>query len=102
MNTFLFQTMNARYLIIRILLLLIPYVILTFVVLNDGGSNSIGGGGYDLSGLVYGTLLFAVIFVWLFWMVIEGFTSKDQSKHKALLPLLILGFIALIAAWFIT
>ena len=45
--------MNKRF-IIKLSVLVLPFCILT-LVLHDGQSgDSIGGGGYDLSGLVYG------------------------------------------------
>lgn len=88
--------------VLKISILLIPYIILS-LILHDGGSGGgIGGGGYDLSGLVYGLLLFAVTIIWLIWMGISYVVSKTAAGKKLHLRLLIIGLIALIAAWFIT
>jgi hypothetical protein len=73
------------------------------LILHDGGSGGgVGGGGYDLSGLVYGLLLFTVTIVWLIWMGISYAVSKTAAGKKLHLRLLIIGLVALIAAWFIT
>lgn len=88
--------------ILKLSFLVIPFSILS-LVLHDGSSGgSIGGGGYDLSGLVYGLMLFAVIIVWLLWMLVSYSLSKTASDKKLHLKLLLIGLIALIAAWFIT
>lgn len=88
--------------ILKLSFLVIPFSILS-LVLHDGSSGgSIGGGGYDLSGLVYGLMLFAVIIVWLLWMLVSYSLSKTASDKKLHLKLLLTGLIALIAAWFIT
>jgi len=72
-------------------------------VLHDGGSGGgIGGGGYDLSGLVYGSLLFGCVLIWLLWMLVSYLTSKDIANRKLHLTLLLTGLAALVAAWFIT
>lgn len=82
--------------------LVIPFGILT-LILHDGQSGgSIGGGSYDLSGLVYGMLLFASIAVWMIWMLICYFISKTPLGRKMYLKLLLIGIIALVAAWFVT
>lgn len=88
--------------ILKLSFLVIPFSILS-LVLHDGSSGgSIGGGGYDLSGLVYGLMLFAVIIVWLLWMLVSYSLSKTALDKKLHLKLLLIGLIALIAAWFIT
>ncbi|ETZ22165.1 hypothetical protein [Pedobacter sp. V48] len=82
--------------------LVVSFTILS-LVLHDGGSGgSIGGGGYDLSGLVYGLLLFVVIIIWLIWMLISYSISKTPIDKKLHLKLLFIGLVALIAVWFIT
>jgi len=88
--------------ILKISFLVVPFIIFS-LVLHDGGSGgSIGGGGYDLSGLVYGSMLFAVIIIWLIWMMISYSLSKTAIDKKLHFRLLIIGLIALIAAWFVT
>lgn len=95
-------TSSINKFILKISILVIPYIILS-LILHDGGSGGgVGGGGYDLSGLVYGLLLFAVTIVWLIWMGISYAVSKTAAGKKLHLRLLIIGLVALIAAWFIT
>ena len=93
------STNNA---ILKLTFLVIPFAILTGV-LHDGQSGGVGGGGsYDLSGLVYGMLMFAFIVVWLIWMLISYSMSSTPEKRKMHLMLLLVGLAALIAAWFVT
>lgn len=93
---------TTRKFILKLSFLVIPFIILT-LVLHDGQSGgTIGGGGYDLSGLVYGLMLFAIIGVWLIWMLIAYFISKTTTGKKLNLQLLLIGLVALVAAWFIT
>jgi hypothetical protein len=88
--------------ILKLSFLVVPFLILS-LVLHDGPSGaSVGGGGYDLSGLVYGSMLFAVIMVWLMWMLISYSRSKTAIDKKLHLRLLMIGLTALIAAWFVT
>jgi len=87
--------------IIKLLCLLVPFTILTLVLHSGGSSGGVGGGGYDLSGLVYGGLLFAVVIIWFLWMLIGYFNAKDAIQNQQLL-LLIIGVAAFVAAWFIT
>lgn len=93
--------MSTTEFIIKLACLLIPFTILTFVLHDGGSSGGVGGGGYDLSGLVYGSLLFAIIIIWLIWMLISYFAGKDVNQSLQLV-LLGIGVIALVAAWFIT
>ncbi|TKC06094.1 hypothetical protein [Pedobacter frigoris] len=94
--------MNSTKFILKLFFLIVPFIILS-LVLHDGGSGgSIGGGGYDLSGLVYGLLLFAVVIIWLIWMLISYSISKNATDKKLHLKLLLIGLTALVAAWFIT
>jgi len=93
---------TSRKFILKLSFLVIPFVILS-LVLHDGSSGgSIGGGGYDLSGLVYGSMLFAAIIMWMIWMLISYSISTTAMGKKLHLRLLLIGVIALIAAWFIT
>jgi len=82
--------------------LAIPYIILSLILHDGGTGGGVGGGGYDLSGLVYGSLLFAVTVLWLIWISISYALSKTVADKKLYLRLLLIGLIALIAAWFIT
>lgn len=95
-------TSSTSKFVLKISILLIPYIILSLILHDGGSSGSIGGGGYDLSGLVYGLLLFAVTIIWLIWMGISYAVSKTAAGKKLHRSLLTIGLIALIAAWFIT
>ena len=88
--------------ILKLSFLIVPFTILSLILHDGGTSGGVGGGGYDLSGLVYGSLLFAVIIIWLIWMLISYSISKTAAVKKLHLRLLITGLVALIAAWFIT
>lgn len=88
--------------ILKLSFLVIPFSILSLVLHEGSSGDSIGGGSYDLSGLVYGLMLFAVIIVWLLWMLVSYSLSKTASDKKLHLKLLLIGLTALIAAWFIT
>ncbi|MES2456190.1 MAG: hypothetical protein V4594_11630 [Bacteroidota bacterium] len=92
---------NNRF-ILKLSFLLVPFSILTLVLHDGSSSGGVGGGGYDLSGLVYGSLLFICILIWLLWMLISYFTSKIALDQKLHLILLAIGIAALVAAWFIT
>ena len=93
---------NSSKFIIKLASLAIPFTILS-LVLHDGDNNGgIGGGSYDLSGLVYGMALFMVIIIWLVWMFISYSLSKTEANKKLHLKLLAIGLASLIAAWFIT
>jgi hypothetical protein len=95
-------TSSTSKFVLKISILLIPYIMLSLILHDDGPGGGIGGGGYDLSGLVYGLLLFAVTIIWLIWMGISYAVGKTAAGKKLHLRLLIIGLIALIAAWFIT
>ena len=92
---------STSKLILKLSCLVIPYLVLS-LVLHDTGSGGIGGGGYDLSGLVYGSILFTVNIVWLIWMFISFANSKTAIDKKLHFRLLLIGSVMLVAAWFIT
>ncbi|KFF10565.1 hypothetical protein N6B72_02430 [Chryseobacterium soli] len=93
---------TTKKLMLRLAFLIVPFGILT-LVLHDGQSGGqTGGGAYDLSGLVYGLALFACISVWMIWMLICYFISKTSLDRKMYLKLLLIGVIALVAAYFVT
>ena len=93
---------NNGKLILKLSFLIVPFAILSLILHEGGASGGIGGGGYDLSGLVYGLLLFATVLVWLIWMLICYSISKTSIERKLHLILLMTGVAALLAAWFIT
>jgi len=95
-------SISNKKIIGKLAFLVIPFSIFT-LILHDGGSGGhIGGGGYDLSGLVYGLALFACIGVWMIWMLICLLIKKTKSDRKIYLKLFLIGILALIAAYFIT
>lgn len=95
-------TKNTNKLIFRLAFLIVPFGIFTLILHDGQSTGSFGGGGYDLSGLIYGMLLFTAITLWMIWMLICYFISKTPPNRKMYLKLLFIGIIALIAAWFIT
>ncbi|RCH54067.1 hypothetical protein DJ568_14375 [Mucilaginibacter hurinus] len=88
--------------ILNLSFLVIPFAVLCVVLHEDDINGSIGGGSYDLSGLVYGLLLFAFIIIWLIWILICYFNSKSAVNRKLYGALLVIGLLTLIAAWFVT
>lgn len=52
---------SRRQFILKLSFLIIPFAILSLILRDEGTSGGVGGGGNDLSGLVYGSALFAVI-----------------------------------------
>ena len=95
------MTSTSKF-ILKLSFLVVPFIIFSLVLYDGGSGGSIGGGGYDLSGLVYGSMLFAVIIIWLIWMLIGYSLSKTAIDKKQHLRLLVIGLTALIAAWFVT
>ncbi|WP_431292764.1 hypothetical protein [Pedobacter sp. P26] len=68
--------------ILKLSFLVVPFIIFSLVLYDGASGGSIGGGGYDLSGLVYGSMLFAVIVVWLIWMLISYSLSKTAIEKS--------------------
>ncbi|KQR70192.1 hypothetical protein [Pedobacter sp. Leaf176] len=91
-----------RTIIIKLCFLIVPFIILALILLDNGGNGGVGGGGYDLSGLVYGLALFAVIILWLTYILLGYLWVKTPAERKAQHLLTISGITALILAWIIT
>ncbi|WP_165500400.1 hypothetical protein [Pedobacter psychroterrae] len=74
------MTSTSKF-ILKLSFLIVPFSFLS-LILHDGGKS----GGYDLSGLVSGSLLFAVIAAWLIWMLIGYSISSNhvncQHNHQ--------------------
>ncbi|RZM29527.1 MAG: hypothetical protein EOO88_04515 [Pedobacter sp.] len=94
--------MSSKKFFLKLSFLIIPFAILSLILHDGRSSGGVGGGGYDLSGLVYGLLLFTAIIIWLLWMLISYIISKTKIDKKMHMRLIIIGLIALVAAWFIT
>ena len=89
--------------ILKLSFLVIPFAIFAAILLDDTDGGSVrGGGGYDLSGLVYGTLLFAYIIIWLMWMLISYLKNMPEANRKMNLWLVMVGLGSLVVAWLIT
>lgn len=95
------MTSNSKF-ILKLAILAVPYTVLSLVLHDGTSSGGIGGGSYDLSGMVYGLMLFAVTIIWLIWMSITYFITKTESNKKLHGRLIVIGLLALIATWFIT
>jgi Kef-type K+ transport system membrane component KefB len=88
--------------ILKLSFLIIPFSILNLILHASGASGGVGGGGYDLSGLVYGSLLYTVIIIWLIWMLISYLLSNTKSDRSSNLQLLLLGLLALVITYLTT
>lgn len=91
-----------KKLISRLAFLIVPFVILAWVVLDSQSGGQTGGGAYDLSGLIYGLVLFVWIAFWIIWMLISCFLSKTPPERNMYFKLILLGIIGVVVAYFIT
>lgn len=93
---------TSKKLILRLAFLAVPFVILTLVVLDSQSGGQTGGGAYDLTGLIYGLVLFAWIAVWMLWMLVACLITKTPPDRNMYLKLFLIGIVALVAAYFVT
>ena len=88
--------------ILKLIVLIAPSLFVLWVLYFDQKSDSSGGGGYDLSELVYSGLLTLFIVGWNVWMLISLLIAKtavDKHNHKILLGVGVLVLVAS-AVWF--
>lgn len=84
---------------IRLLLLIVPVSILIIIPFIENSSNSIGGGGYDLTDLFYGAFILIAIFIWIFFIVIHSIVfRKKPDVINENSKLLIIGLVSFITA----
>ena len=90
-------------LIIKIATLVVPAIVLYCTLYGGQKGTGVGGGGYDLSELVYGGIFVIYLVVWNIWMLIALVAAKTPAAKQNNTILLIVGLIALIATsvWFI-
>ena len=90
-------------LLIKIATLVVPAIVLYFTLYGGPKGTGVGGGGYDLSELVYGGIFVIYLVVWNVWMLIALVAAKTPAAKQSNTILLVVGFIALIAtvAWFV-
>lgn len=90
-------------LILKLTVLIAPSLIVLYTLYGGPKGGGIGGGGYDLSELVYSGLLTIFILGWNVWVLIGLFTSKSSVGKLNNQILLGIGIVALIIAafWFL-
>ncbi|WP_295767908.1 hypothetical protein [uncultured Mucilaginibacter sp.] len=86
----------------KLAILIVSGVVLLCTLYTGSKGNGIGGGGYDLSELVYSCVYTLFVVCWNIWMTTALLMSKtalDKQNNKILL---IIGVIVLIASatWF--
>jgi hypothetical protein len=89
-------------LILKLTVLIVPSIIVLFTLYGGPKGGGIGGGGYDLSELVYSGLLTVFIFGWNIWVLVALSTAKTPAARLSNQILLGIGIAALIVAavWF--
>jgi Kef-type K+ transport system membrane component KefB len=89
-------------LILKLTVLIVPTAIVLFTLYGGPKGNGGGGGGYDLSELVYSGLLTVFIFGWNIWVLVALSTAKTPAARLNNQLLLCIAIIALIVAavWF--
>ena len=79
--------------------MIVPIVILASVPFIEGNTNSIGGGGYDLTDLFYGIYILIAIIAWTFFIIIHSLVfRKNSDVVKENLKLIITGIVVFIIA----
>lgn len=89
--------------LLKIAVLLVPAIALFATLYTGKSGGGIGGGGYDLSELVYGglfTLFVAGWNVWVFVALLTARTDLDRQYNKILLTVGILILIPVVI-WFV-
>lgn len=89
--------------LIKIATMGVPAIVLYFTLYGGPKGTGVGGGGYDLSELMYGGIFVIYLVVWNVWMLIALVAAKTPAAKQSNTILLVVGIIALIAtaAWFI-
>ena len=88
--------------ILKLTVLIAPSIIVLCTLYGGPKGGGIGGGGYDLSELVYSGLLTVFIIGWNIWIVVSLFLAKTPAARLNNQILLAIGVFALIvtAVWF--
>ena len=85
-----------KSIIVKSLLLLAPIVINLLLLIDKKSNIAIGGGGYDLSGFIYGWLTIIYLVIWMILMlysIAKQKTTISKNRHKILFVLGLLTFI---------
>ncbi|MCY1228687.1 hypothetical protein D3C87_365350 [compost metagenome] len=75
--------MKTKSFYVKLFLLIVPIIILASVPFIEGNTNSIGGGGYDLTDLFYGIYILIAIIAWIFFMIIHSLVFRKKSDVVA-------------------
>nr|WP_067057444.1 hypothetical protein [Mucilaginibacter sp. L294] len=88
--------------ILKLTVLIAPSIVVLCTLYLGPKGGSVGGGGYDLSELVYSGLLTLFIVGWNIWIFLSLLLAKTPAARQNNQILLIIGVLALItvAVWF--
>jgi hypothetical protein len=88
--------------ILKLTVLIAPSLIVLCTLYLGKNGGGIGGGGYDLSELVYSGLLTLFIVGWNIWVLVSLLMAKTDADRQYDKILLVIGVLALIVAavWF--
>lgn len=84
---------------IKLSFLALPIIIDGFAFWEDTSASPIGGGGYDLSGFVYGWLTLIYLSIWLIYMIFSTLSQENNSEKKQHTILTIIGFICFVGCF---
>jgi hypothetical protein len=90
-------------LILKLAVLVVPSIVVLYILYAGPKGDGVGGGGYDLSELVYSGSLTLFIFVWNIWVLVVLLNAKTPVSKLNNQILLAIGFLAFItsAFWFL-
>ena len=88
--------------IIKLAVLVVPAIILFCSLYIDNKGDGVGGGGYDLSELVYSGFFTLFVICWNVWVIVSLLMAKTALDKQNNMILLAIGVLALIGAaiWF--
>ena len=88
--------------ITKLIVLIIPAIALFCTLYPWQKGTGIGGGGYDLSELVYGSLFTLFLACWNIWVLVSLLAAKTQADKLNNKILLAIGVVMLVVAmiWF--
>jgi len=93
---------ETNKMILKLIVLITPSSIVLCTLYIGQKGDGVGGGGYDLSELVYSGLLTLFIVGWNIWVLVPLLMAKTDAARLNNMILLCIGLVALIASgiWF--